>query len=212
MSSTELGTYNGRAYREVNLRLKGTAPGGAYDVPATLAYPTRSRDHSGVALVDVVNTIVMAYPGPLPSPVDLFRIPTPEARFTIGDEYLFGPGHVYLSVEWDKDALANAGTGTIAQPTDAFSIIRDVAGLARDPSMIPGQVRPHASGTVVAYGLLADRLPAARASTSRTRTAPAVSPSTAPSMAARKVSAWTRPWVRSVFTRAVMAPSRTAAR
>ena len=36
--------------------MMGTAPGGAYDVPVTLAFPTRS-DHSGVAVVDVVNTV-----------------------------------------------------------------------------------------------------------------------------------------------------------
>ena len=68
VSSTELGTYNHRAYREVNLRLIGTAPGGAYDVPATLAYPTRGRDHSGVAVVDVVNTVFMLWPAALPAP------------------------------------------------------------------------------------------------------------------------------------------------
>ena len=151
VSSTELGTYNHRPYREVKLRIVGTAPGGAYDVPATLAYPTRSRDRSGVAVVDVVNTVVLGFPGPLPAPMT--HVPIYQARdLHLGEEYLFGSGHVYLSADWDKDALANAGTGTIAERADAFSIIRDVAALAREPSSIPLQARPNASGVVIAYG------------------------------------------------------------
>jgi hypothetical protein len=150
VSATELGEFDHRAYREVELRLVGTAPGGAYDVPVTLAYPTDDRDYSGVAVVDVVGTAFMLFPGVLPAPA------TPDplylARLQLGDDYLFGSGHVYMSVIWDKDALALAGTGTIAERGDGFSIIRDVAGLARDPSRIPAQERPNASGTIIAYG------------------------------------------------------------
>jgi hypothetical protein len=150
VSSTELGTYNHRAYREVNLRLVGTAPGGAYDVPVTLAYPTHNRDHSGVAVVDVVNTVFMLWPTALPAPA------TPEplylARLHLGDQYLFGSGHVYLSVNWDKEALASSGTGVVADAGDSFFIIRDAAAVVRDPGQIPSQHRPNASGTVIAYG------------------------------------------------------------
>lgn len=150
VSSTELGDYNHRAYREVTLRMMGTAPGGAYDVPVTLAYPTRSRDYSGAALVDVVNTVFMLWPAPLPAPAT--PVPLYLARLYLGDQYLFGSGHVYLSVNWDKNALAIGGTGTIADHGDAFSIIRDAAALARDPGQIPAQHRPNASGTVIAFG------------------------------------------------------------
>ena len=150
VSSTELGSFNHRAYREVQLRVVGAAPGGAYDVPVTLAYPTHGRDASGVAVVDVVNTVFITSPPPLPAPAT----PSPLylARLHLGDDYLFGSGHVYLSVIWDKDALAISGTGTIAARSDAFSIIRDAAGLARDPRKIPSQRRPNASGKVIAYG------------------------------------------------------------
>ena len=150
VSSTELGSYNHRAYREVKLQLRGTAPGGAYDVPVTLAYPTHGRDYSGVAVVNVVNTISVTWPDPLPAPFT----PDPfyQARLHLGDEYLFGSGHVYLSVNWDKGALEAAGTGAIADPGDGFTIIRDVAGLARDPSRISSKRRPNASGKVIAYG------------------------------------------------------------
>src|ERR687897_3387548 len=55
VSSTELGRFDHRDYREVEIRMMGTAPGGAYDVPVTLAFPERSKDYSGVAVVDVVN-------------------------------------------------------------------------------------------------------------------------------------------------------------
>ena len=136
VSSTELGSYNHRAYREVKLQLRGTAPGGAYDVPVTLAYPTHGRDYSGVAVVDVVNTIFVTWPDPLPAPA--YARSLLSARLHLGDEYLFGSGHVYLSVNWDKDAL-EAPAPAIADPGDAFTIIRDVAGLARDPSRIPSQ-------------------------------------------------------------------------
>jgi hypothetical protein len=151
VSATELGEFDHRAYREVELRLVGTAPGGGYDVPVTLAYPTDDRDYSGVAVVDVVNTVFMVFPAALPAPAT--PDPSYTARDHLSDAYLFGSGHVYVSVIWDKAALALAGTGIIAERGDAFSIIRDVAGLARDPSRIPAQERPNASGTVIAYGM-----------------------------------------------------------
>ena len=150
VSSTKLGSYDHRAYQGASLRMAGTAPGGAYDVPVTLAYPKRTRDHSGVALVDPINTAFLAYPDELPAPAT--RVPLEQAHVHIGDHYLYGSGHVYLSVEWDKQTLEADGRGTIAEGGDAFTIIRDAAALARDPSMIPAQVRPRASGIVVAYG------------------------------------------------------------
>src|SRR5829696_6278141 len=77
VSSTELGTFDHRDYREVQIRMVGTAPGGAYDVPVTLAFPERSKDYSGVAVVDVINTsLVTAAVVPAPAT----RVPFPLAR------------------------------------------------------------------------------------------------------------------------------------
>src|SRR5580765_8732701 len=76
VSSTELGTFGHRDYREVKIRMRGTAPGGAYDVPVTLAFPERSKDYSGVALVDVINTALVAPPPPAPGT----SVPAPAAR------------------------------------------------------------------------------------------------------------------------------------
>ena len=59
-SATDIGIYNHHPYREITLRMVGTAPGGAYDVPLKLAYPTDSGGHSGVAVVDVVNSVFQA--------------------------------------------------------------------------------------------------------------------------------------------------------
>jgi hypothetical protein len=150
VSVTEIGAYNHNPYREATLRMVGTAPGGAYDVPVKVSFPTDGRDHSGVAVVDVVNTVFQAYPFPLPAPAR--PEPLYLARLHLGDDYLFGAGHVYLGVNWDKDVLDSTGTGTIAAATDAYAIIRDAAALARDPGSIPVQVRPPASNRVVAYG------------------------------------------------------------
>ena len=150
VSVTEIGVYNHNPYREATLRMAGTAPAGAYDVPVKVAFPTDGRNHSGVAVVDVVNTVFQAYPLPLPAPAT--PIPLYLARLHLGDDYLFSAGHVYLGVNWDKNVLDSTGTGTIAAATDAYAIIRDAAALARDSGSIPAQARPPASNRVVAYG------------------------------------------------------------
>src|SRR4051812_39408166 len=55
VSVKDIGSFNHRPYHEVKLRMLGLAPGGAYDVPVTLAYPTHARDSSGVTIVEPVN-------------------------------------------------------------------------------------------------------------------------------------------------------------
>src|SRR5215204_2231398 len=125
VSSTELGTFDHRDYREVQLRMVGTAPGGAYDVPVTLAFPERSKDYSGVAVVDVINTSFVFAPPPFAN------AGYPLARAQLTDNYNFGSGHVYLGVHWDKAAVEFLGFGTIAAGGDAWTIIRDAASLAR---------------------------------------------------------------------------------
>jgi hypothetical protein len=149
VSSTELGEFDHRSYREVQIRMAGTAPGGAYDVPVTLAFPERSKHYSGVAVVDVINTsFVTAAVVPAPAT----RTPFPLARNNIGDDYLFGSGHVYVGIQWQKAAVELLGIGTIAAAGDAFTILRDAAALARDPVPVPRSARPRAASRVVAYG------------------------------------------------------------
>jgi hypothetical protein len=149
VSSTQLGEFDHRDYREVTIRVIGTAPGGAYDVPVILAFPERARDYSGVAVVDVINTSYVTAPV-IPAPTT--HTPVPVARLQMGDEYLFGSGHVYFGVEWQKAAVEFLGIGTIAAAGDAFTIIRDAAALARNPAQIPSNGRPEGASKVIAYG------------------------------------------------------------
>jgi hypothetical protein len=89
VSSTQLGEFDHRDYREVTIRMIGTAPGGAYDVPVILAFPERAKDRSGVALVDVVATSTItgvlpapSHPGPAITPVAYWATPTSSGRAT----------------------------------------------------------------------------------------------------------------------------------
>jgi hypothetical protein len=143
VSVTDLGEFDHRGYREVQIRMIGTAPGGVYDVPVTLAFPERSKDYSGVALVDVANTVGIT---------DVLGRPIYFARRLLSDAYLFGSGHVYVAVEWDKRTVDIRQIGTIAASGDAFTILRDAARLARDPGPVPETDRPKAASRVIAYG------------------------------------------------------------
>jgi hypothetical protein len=149
VSSTELGRFSHRDYREVQIRMLGTAPGGAYNVPVTLAFPETSKDYSGVAVVDVINTSFVTA-AVLPAPAT--PVPLPLAHIQMGDDYLFGSGHVYLGVHWDKASVAFLGIGTIAAGGDAWTIIRDAAALARNPLAVPADVRPDGVSKVIGYG------------------------------------------------------------
>jgi hypothetical protein len=146
VSSKELGRFDHRDYREVQIRMVGTAPGGAYDVPVTLAFPERSKDYSGVALVDVLNTSFVFAPPPFDFD------PFPLARVQLTDDYIFGSGHVYLGVHWDKAAVEFLGIGTIAAGGDAWTIIRDAASLARNPLPIRSDSRPAGVSQVIGFG------------------------------------------------------------
>src|SRR5688572_19404452 len=79
-SVKDVGTFAGKPYREAAIQMCGTASGGAYSVPAVLAYPTRRSDANGFALVDPYNTVLFAIAG---WPDDPFLVP--EARRFLGD-------------------------------------------------------------------------------------------------------------------------------
>jgi len=149
-ASKDIGSFQGKAYREVRGMLEGTAPGGAYSVPAVLAFPTKAADFNGFARVDVINTVTVGN--------DKFPLGGriyPVGRLHMGENYLFGKGNVYVSALWDKKAAEFLKTGTIAQRSDAVEILRDAASLARDPSLakLPPESAPaKGANQVIAYG------------------------------------------------------------
>ena len=148
-STSEIGPFRGKQYQEIVATMNGTAPGGSYSVPVTLAFPKRAGDHNGFAVVDIINTV--------PVVVDqwvLDRAPLPLARIHIGDEFLFGAGNAYVGVTWDKKAVEQLGSGVIAQPSDAKQILLDAVTLVRDPMKhLPAGIdSARASGKIVAYG------------------------------------------------------------
>jgi len=147
-SAKDIGPFHGKAYREVQVQMRGTAPGGAYAVPVTIAFPKQASDHNGFAVVDVDNTLTVGskdFPHGGAYPL---------ARVSMGDEFLFGRGNAYVGVIWEKFAVETLGNGTVAAPSDAWTIIRDAATLARNPShYLPadaGTAPP--SSKIIAYG------------------------------------------------------------
>jgi hypothetical protein len=101
-TAKDIGPFRGKAYREVEAQLRSTAPGGAYAVPITLAFPKRVSDHNGFAIVDIVNTITIGK-----EQFVLGGQPLPLARGHMGDDFLFGKGNVYVGVIWDKIGRAH---------------------------------------------------------------------------------------------------------
>ena len=149
-SSSDIGPFRGKSYREVQATMEGVARGGAYSVPVVLAYPHEAADYNGFAIVDVVNTVTVGDPQWIPGG----RV-FPVARFHMGDDYLFGNGIFYVSALWDKDAAEFLHTGTIAAPADGLEIIRDAAQLARNPAaghFPPDFAMPRGADKVIAYG------------------------------------------------------------
>ena len=56
------------------------------------------------------------------------------ARASMAEEFLFGRGNAHVGVIWEKFAVETLGNGTIAAPSDAWTIIRDTATFARNPA------------------------------------------------------------------------------
>ena len=149
-SVKNLGSFAGKPYREAAIQVSGTAAGGAYSVPAVLAYPSRRSDANGFALVDPYNTVLYQVEG---WPGGPFLVP--EARRFLGDEYTFGRGNVYIAVLWDKSVLEKLDVGFIAAAIDAYDVLRDTAALVRTPKSMPYPRRfhrPPAASRVVAAG------------------------------------------------------------
>jgi hypothetical protein len=148
-STTDIGPFRGKSYREVQATMEGMAPGGAYSVPITLAYPRAAADHNGFAIVDVINTVTIGKEQWV-----LGGRPLPLARAHMGDDFLFGTGNVYVGVIWDKNAVEALANGKIAALADGYTILRDTAGLARNPAKyLPTDAGAvPSSGKVVAYG------------------------------------------------------------
>jgi hypothetical protein len=148
-SSSDIGPFRGKAYREIQATMEGLAPGGAYSVPIVLAFPKAAGDYNGFALIDVFNTVTVGDP----EWVTGGRVFP--GRGQIGEDYLFGSGNLYVGVLWDKRAAAFLRTGTIAAPSDGYEILRDASLLARNPGAAhfpSGFTLPRAADSVVAYG------------------------------------------------------------
>lgn len=147
-SAKDIGPFRGKPYREVEAQLRGTAQGGAYAVPVTIAFPKKASDHNGFAVLDVDNTITVGnkdWPGGGAFPL---------GRVSMGDEFLFGRGNAHVAVIWEKFAVETLGNGTIAAPSDAWTIVRDAATLARNPAKyLPPEVgTAPPSSKVIGYG------------------------------------------------------------
>jgi hypothetical protein len=148
-TAKDIGPFRGKAYREVEAQMHGNAPGGAYAVPVTLAFPKQVPDHNGFAIVDIVNTITIGREQWV-----LGGQPMLLARRHMGDDFLFGRGNVYVGVIWDKTAVEALGSGTIATAVDGYTILRDAATVARNPSRyLPAEAGTvPASDNIIAYG------------------------------------------------------------
>ena len=145
-SAKDIGPFGGKAYREVAATMEGRAPGGPYSVPVTLAFPQRPADHSGVAVVDVVNTVTIGR-----TQWVIGGRPLPLARIHMGDAFLFGGGRSYVAPIWDKADVEAPKSGPIAAPADGYTIIGDAGELARSPALYLPDGPPPAR-TIIAYG------------------------------------------------------------
>jgi hypothetical protein len=149
LSSKAIGPFDDKPYREIEVRMEGTAPGGAYAVPITLVLPARAEDHNGFAVVDIINTVTIGKPQFVTG-----GAPLPLARTHMGDDFLFGRGNAYVGVIWDKAAVEALKNGTIAARADGYTILEDAAALARDPrKFLPSDTgAAPSSGKIIAYG------------------------------------------------------------
>jgi hypothetical protein len=134
-SSRPLGSFEGRAYVEVQATMEGTVtrPDGSrgkYRVPLTLAYPTARTDCAGTGFVDVLHSTNFEQ-FPTSNPADVL----PLGRRYLGEPFLFGRGYVYAAVQWNKIVTDRIpALGTIEQGTDGYAILTAAAGFLRAPA------------------------------------------------------------------------------
>ncbi|MGL4967682.1 MAG: hypothetical protein ACRC67_41080 [Inquilinus sp.] len=107
LSANDIGSFRDKVYRQLETLMEGSAPGGPYAVPVTVAFPVQASDRHGFAVVDVVNTITISKDQWV-----LSGRPLPQARKHTGDDFLFDMGNAYVGVS-----------------TPSTAVVRDIAGL-----------------------------------------------------------------------------------
>jgi hypothetical protein len=131
---------------------------GEYAVPLVLIYPDDGGN--GVGVVDWPNTVYYSVTGHQ----DLDESQTQQWALTVTDGYLFESGHTYAAVQWSKEVTElfadvppgedanHLVRGSIDRGTDAWNILRDVAGFLRDPSAFEGSDGPAPVEAVLSFG------------------------------------------------------------
>ena len=112
-------------YLQLTARVQGVvvdADGGrSYDVPLRVRYPARAARCAGVATVEGRHQGGRADVG------------------TGSEDFPSRHGWTQFAYGWDSAPDAGAGAGSLGRPSDAFVVMADVVGLARDPSaFLPG--------------------------------------------------------------------------
>jgi hypothetical protein len=155
-SSRPLGSFDGRAYVEVQATMEGTVTRpdgsrGTYRVPLGLAYPTARTDCAGIGFVDLLHSTNFEL-FPTNNPADVL----PLGRAYLGEPFLFGRGYVYAGVQWNKLVTDRiSAMGTIERGTDGYAILNDSARFLRAPAAVfqgTGVPAPCSVPKVIAFG------------------------------------------------------------
>ena len=109
--SSSLGTFNGIEYTEHECRFAGTtADGIAYDMNCWLIAPAKVADTTGLVLLDLFNTVNLAYIG--------------EARVAfarLGRDFLLNNGFMYAGIRWDRTAIDHPKRQSPGRPADVLT-------------------------------------------------------------------------------------------
>lgn len=114
-----------RPYLQLTARVQGVVADGegvrSYDVPLRVRYPAGEADCAGTATVEGRHQSGRADVG------------------TGSEQYPTRHGWTQFAYGWDSSPGAGAGAGSLERLSDAFAVMADMAGLARDPStFLPG--------------------------------------------------------------------------
>ena len=150
-SVNNIGPFRGKSYREVQLTMKGVAPGGAYSVPVVLAFPNVATEYNGFAVIDVLNTVTVRDPKYVlggrifsPSPAPTWEMSSSSAA----DMSMSG-------LSGTRRPPSSYRRARSLRPADRYEIWRDAARLARNPAgshFPPGFSLPRAADKVIAFG------------------------------------------------------------